>query len=125
MNLFIKGLIFLLGLAALLFATYSQGQAVGGDINAVQMTAPWWLKLLTENISNYPTLAAWVFAMLSGINMILRGLSEILGFVAKKTESKTDDKIFSWVHKASYWSSHIVGWFGVGKPKMVEKVVKK
>lgn len=121
-SLFLKSVIFVLAMFGLLFATYGHSQEV---VEATKtMIAPWWFKMIADNINNYPTLAAWMFAILTGVNTIFRGLSELLGFVAEKTATKTDDKIYSYVHSASLVTGTLLGWFGVGKPKMIEKVKK-
>ena len=109
-------------IVGLLFATFGQAQEA---IEAAKpMVAPWWFKMIADNINNYPTLAAWLFAILTGINTVFRGLSEMLGFIAKKTMTKTDDKIYVYVHSISLMTGTILGWFGVGKPKMIEQVKK-
>ena len=119
-------------LGAIVFSLFAYSQeamtAITGIVEVLPepppVKMPWWFELIRENIDSYPTIAGWLFSMLAGINFLLRGISEILGFVAQKTESKKDDKVFAIVHKSSYWVGLIAGWFGVGKPRTFEAMKK-
>lgn len=87
---------------------------------------PWWISGLRGVLDKLPEINAWLFAVLMFLMVFLRGLSELLAFIAEKTENKSDDKWAAIVAKLSWWASAAVGWFGGGKSKkLIEKASDK
>lgn len=87
--------------------------------------APWWVDALADTLGNFPDWNAGLIAVLIFLSLVLRGSAELLGYVAQKTKTDTDDKILGYVSKAALWAGTILGWFGGGKPKQVDKAKEK
>lgn len=52
--------------------------------------------------------------------IILRILAEILGFIADKTKNTWDNKAIHFIFDIVNLIAKIIGWFGVGKPRLVK-----
>lgn len=98
-------------------SAYAFGEGQISEIPDVPDSAPWWLSMFTFAIKQFPELNGWFAAAMFFIMAFLRGLSELLNFIAKKTESTVDDEIAKQLAKIVKWVSAIIGWFGLGKPK--------
>ncbi len=87
--------------------------------------APWWLSMVTDLMGNFPDVNGWLIAVLLFLSVGLRATAELLGFIALKTDTDKDDKAAATLAKAALWSGSLLGWFGGGKPKTVEKAKEK
>lgn len=50
---------------------------------------------------------------------VCRGLAEVLLWVSRRTESKSDDRVYELLSQASYTLARVLSWVGVGVPKML------
>ena len=87
--------------------------------------APWWVDMLSDTLGNFPDFNAGLIAVLVFLSLLLRGSAELLGFVAQKTKTDKDDKLLAYISKAALWAGAVLGWFGGGKPKQVDKAKEK
>ncbi len=100
-----------------LMSSIALGESGIPEIPDVPDSAPWWLSMFTFVIKQFPEFNGWFAAAMIFIMAGLRSASELLNFIAKKTETKTDDEIARQLTKVIKWISAIIGWFGLGKPK--------
>ena len=80
-------------------------------------SAPWYVTTMRYVISQFPILNGWLAAAMIFMMSLLRGLAELLTFIASKTETKRDDEIAALFTKILRWLSAISAWFGLGAPK--------
>lgn len=78
---------------------------------------PWYLYIFKSMMKNFPEMNAWFGAAMVFLMGLFRSLSELLLFISKKTETKTDDKLAATFAKIVRWLGKIIGWFGLGKSK--------
>lgn len=88
---------------------------------AIGEDTPWWASTTKEGLSGFPEINMWLIAVLTFVSGLLRISSELLGFISKKTASKKDDMIYKKLSDWSLWAGKILGWFGAGVPKQIEK----
>jgi len=100
-----------------ILSSYALGEGTITEIPDVPDSAPWWLSMFTFAMAQFPQFNAWFAAAMFFVMAGLRAASELLNFIAKQTETKTDDKIAKELTKIIRWISAIIGWFGLGKPK--------
>jgi hypothetical protein len=87
---------------------------------------PWWVESLQSMIGSFPEFNAWLIAILAFSSVFLRGLSELMAFIAAKTETKSDDKWAEIIAKGAWGSAALFGWFGGGKSKkLIERQLEK
>lgn len=87
---------------------------------------PWWGNAIRGMLDKLPEINAWLLAVFMFLMVFLRGLSDLLAFIAEKTENKSDDKWAAIVAKLAWWASSAVGWFGGGKSqKLIDKATEK
>jgi hypothetical protein len=87
---------------------------------APEIQKPFWFDILNGILGQFPQINAWLVAIFIFLLGFFRALSELLGFIALKTESKKDDAILGKVNLILWWLTHISGWFGAGYPKVIE-----
>lgn len=98
-------------------SSYLLGEGTISEIPDVPDSAPWWLSMFTFAMKQFPEFNIWFAAAMFFVMSGLRAASELLNFIARQTETKTDDKIAKELAKVVKWVSAIIGWFGLGKPK--------
>lgn len=98
-----------------------QVMALAENLPAPPAEAPWWFGLVTEMMGNFPEVNGWLLAVMVFMSVVLRATADLLGFVSVKTQGKGDDKAYQLVSKAALWAGVVLGWFGGGKSKLIEK----
>lgn len=83
-------------------------------------TMPWWGGAIKSLMDQFPDVNGWFVATMVFLMAVMRAVSELLLFVAEKTDTKTDDKWAAILAKSTRWLAAISGWFGVGKSKKLE-----
>lgn len=100
----------------ILFVLLFCGQAFGQDFPLPPDKLPWYGEIVKYALGHFPEINGWFAAVMVFMMGSFRAVSELLGFIAAKTENKTDDQIAKYLSDALRWISAIVGWFGLGKP---------
>jgi hypothetical protein len=112
--------IFMLGLLAL--AACGGGSTEGVEqiqgIPDVPNSAPWFMSMFSYVLAQFPGVNTWFAASMMFVMAILRALAELLHFIAARTATKTDDQIAEALTKILDWAGAIIGWFGLGAPKV-------
>lgn len=92
--------------------------ALGQDPAPVADVPPWYVTALAPLLGAFPEINGWFVAVALALMSFLRGLAEALAFIAAKTPSTKDDELAAKAKSALAMLAKIVGWFGVGSPKL-------
>ena len=113
-------LILLIAMSMIFFSAIGMGNPINYP-QPTELTKPWWIDMVAGSLGQFPEINGWLMAIMGFLSIILRATAEILGFIAKKTADKKDDKIYKTINDASFYTGQVVGWFGGGKPRQIEK----
>ena len=83
--------------------------------------APWWVEMGSNFLGQFPEVNGWIVAILLFLSVGLRASAELLLFISTKTENTWDNKLAATLSKSTAWAAAVLGWFGGGKPKGVDK----
>lgn len=106
----------LMYLVFILSAVFCADMALA-DLGEPPVDAPWYGEMIGRLLENFPEVNGWFAAVMLFLMGLIRGVADLLGFIATKTETKKDDEIAAMIGKISRWASAIIGWFGLGAPK--------
>lgn len=100
--------------------------AIGQIVEDTPTVQPWWVEQLRALMETIPDFNAWLIAILAFSSVTLRALSELMAFIAVKTENKSDDRWAEILAKGAWGSAALFGWFGGGKSKkLIERQLEK
>ena len=85
------------------------------------VSEPWYMQIISDYITGLPEFNTWLVVIFGFGSAMLRGLSEFLLFIHKKTETQFDDTALAWINSLLKWMASISAWFGVGIPKDLKK----
>ena len=88
-----------------------------GEIPDPPEKLPGIIDLVWYAFKNYPSLIGEAGAFLLALLTFLRGLGELLNYVATRTSDEFDDKIVVYITQIVKWMAKILIWFGIGNGK--------
>jgi len=81
------------------------------------VSQPWWVMTVSLLLDRFPSVDAWFIALYLFLSGMLRAISELIIFIASKTETKKDDEAAASLVQVLKWIGAITGWFGLGNQK--------